>query len=57
MITLALYENRKDKLWNYFTKGNVSWNWKKPASFMFQRFSLIQGKLVPHFSNDFVTTF
>ena len=41
MLTLALYENTKDKLFNYFTKGNVGWNWKKPASFMFQRFSLL----------------
>ena len=49
MITKEYYSNTRNKLWNYFTKGNVSWNWKKPASFMFQRFSLIKGKLVPNF--------
>ena len=32
------YLNTQNKIWNYFTKGNVSWNWKKPASFMFQQF-------------------
>ena len=24
-----------------FATGNLRWNWKKPASFMFQQFSLL----------------
>ena len=37
--------------------GSARWGWKKVPAFLYQYISLIQGKLVPHFSNDFVTKF